>query len=91
MVNSLVIFTEEGIKRIIAALGELPAKRSHELLNDVDSQLNLIKTDVKSYVAMIEQHLAPHKAEAEVQTVKAAAAAEVSKVEAVVADVKAVV
>lgn len=61
MANSLVIFTEEGIKRMIAGLAELPAKLSHELLNDVESQLGLIKKDVKAYVAMIEQHLAPHK------------------------------
>lgn len=91
MANSLVIFTEEGIKRIITALGELPAKLSHELLNDVDSQLNLIKTDVKSYVAMIEQHLAPHKAEAAVAAAKTDVAAEVAKVETVVADVAAAV
>lgn len=82
MANSLLIFTEEGVKRIITALGELPAKLSHELLNDVNWQLSLITKDVKSYVAMIEQHLAPHKK---------AVAAEVKAVETVAADVKAAV
>ncbi len=62
MANSILIFTEEGVKRIIAGLAELPAKLSHELLNDIEVQLGLIKKDVKSYVAMVEEHLAPHKA-----------------------------
>jgi hypothetical protein len=62
MANSIVIFTEEGIKRVVAGLAELPAKLSHELLNDIESQLSLVKSDVKRYVAMVEEHLAPHKA-----------------------------
>lgn len=61
MANSILIFTEEGVKRIIAGLAELPAKLSHELLNDVESQLGLLKRDVKKYVAMVEEHLEPHK------------------------------
>lgn len=61
MPNTILIFTEEGVKRIIAGLAELPAKLSHELLNDVESQLSLIKADVSKYVAMVEEHLAPHK------------------------------
>lgn len=62
MANAILIFTEEGVKRIIAGLAELPAKLSHELLNDVELQLGLLKSDIKKYVAMVDEHLAPHKA-----------------------------
>lgn len=61
MSNILLILTEEGVKRIIAGLAELPAKLSHELINDLDYQVGLIKKDLKSYVAFVEEHLAPHK------------------------------
>lgn len=75
MANSILVFTEEGVKRIIAGLAELPAKLSHELLNDVESQLGLIKADVAKYVAMVEEHLAPHKANVPVAPVASTAEA----------------
>lgn len=70
MSNTLLIFTEEGVKRVIAGLAELPGKISHELLNEIEAQLGLIKSDIKKYVALVEEHFAPHKALAETQTIK---------------------
>jgi hypothetical protein len=84
MANTLLIFTEEGVKRIVAGLGELPSKLAHELLNDIDFQLNMLKTDVKKYVATVEEHLTPHKA-------IAATKSEVAAVEKVAEDIKAAV
>lgn len=64
MSNTLLIFTEEGVKRVIAGLSELPSKISHDLLNDIESQLGLIKSDIKKYVSLVEEHFSPHKDEA---------------------------
>jgi len=91
MANSILIFTEEGVKRMIAGLAELPAKLSHDLLNDVESQLALIKKDVKSYVAMVEEHLTPHKAIAVAEAAKADVSTEVKAVEKVAQDIVAAV
>ena len=77
MANTILIFTEEGVKRVLSGLGELPSKVAHELLNDVESQLKLLKEDAKRYVALVEEHLAPHKVVTEVKAEVSAVAADV--------------
>src|SRR6266850_54377 len=82
MANSLLIFTEEGVKRVLAGLAELPSKLSHELLNDIESQLSMIKEDIQKYVALVEEHFTPHKAEALLQETKAKVESEAKAVKA---------
>jgi len=60
--NHVLVFTEEGLKRVVAALGEQPAKLVHEVLKDIESQLMSAEKDVAGYVALVKQHLAPHEA-----------------------------
>jgi len=62
MLNHVLVFTEEGLKRVVAALGEQPAKMVHEVLKDIETQLTDAEKDVTKYVAMVKQHLAPHEA-----------------------------
>lgn len=89
MANSLLIFTEEGVKRVLAGLAELPSKLSHELLNDIESQLSMLKNDIHKYVALVEEHFAPHKA-AVVQAADKIASTVETAAKEVVADVAAV-
>lgn len=79
MANSLIIFTETGLKNMITGLGELPSKFVHALLLDIDAQLGMAEKDVKAHLALIEQHLAPAKAKldaVEAEAKKVADAAE---------------
>ncbi len=62
MANTILILTEDALKRVFVGLGELPAKISHELINELEAQVALIEKDVGAYVAQVEQHLLPHKA-----------------------------
>lgn len=64
MSNSLIIVSEEFLKRILVGLGELPSKFAHAVILDIEAQVSLAEKDVKAYVAMVEEHLAPHKAAA---------------------------
>lgn len=66
MASTVLIFTEEGFKHIVNGLGELPAKLVHALLLDIDAQVSMVEKDVKGYLALIEQHLAPVKAKLDV-------------------------
>lgn len=61
MSNSLIIVSEEFLKRILVGLGELPSKFAHAVILDIEAQVALAETDVKAYVALIEEHLQPHK------------------------------
>jgi hypothetical protein len=68
MPNSLIIVSEEFLKRIFVGLGELPSKFAHDVILDIEAQVALAGKDVKAYVAMVEEHLAPHKAAADALT-----------------------
>lgn len=85
MANTFLIVTEEGLKRVFAGLGELPAKVSHEIIKDFDAQVAMAKDDLKSFIALVEKHLQPHKdaVEAEVAKIKAAADAEAARLAAI--------
>jgi hypothetical protein len=62
MPNSLIIVSEEYMKRIFVGLGEIPSKFAHEVILDLEAQLSMADKDVKAYVALVEKHLLPHKA-----------------------------
>lgn len=61
MANRIIVLTEEALKRVFAGLAELQAKYSHVIINDIDAQLAMSEQDVKSYVTLVETHLAPFK------------------------------
>jgi|SRR5882672_5898157 len=74
MTNSIIVVTEEFLKRVFVGLGEIPSKFAHQVILDFEAQLNMAKEDTKKFVSFIEEHLAPHKAEIALQEAKVAAA-----------------
>lgn len=74
MAHNILVVSEEFMKRVFIGLGELPSKFAHSVILDFEAQLGLAQTDVKKYVAMIEEHLMPHKAAVVLQEAKDAAA-----------------
>lgn len=75
MTNKVIVLTENGLQAVINGLGELPAKVSHALLIDLDTQLGMAEKDLKRYVDMVEEHLAPFKSKLTVIEDKSAALA----------------
>lgn len=60
--NHILVFTEAGLKRIYEALGEMPAKLSHDVITDIETQVRDAENDVSKFVALVKRHLAPHEA-----------------------------
>jgi len=62
MSNSVIVVSEEFLKRIYVGLGELPAKFSKIVIDDIEAQVRLAEQEVHKYVALVEEHFAPFKA-----------------------------
>jgi len=84
MSNLLIIVSEEFLKRIFVGLGEIPSKYAHEVILDLEAQMNLAKNDVKAHVDLVEKHLQPYK-----DTLVSAVHTVTDEVKAIVADVAA--
>lgn len=61
MSNTVIVVSEEFLKRIYVGLGELPAKFSKIVIDDIEAQVKLAEGEVHKYVALVEQHFAPFK------------------------------
>jgi hypothetical protein len=89
MSNSVIVLSEELLKRVYLGLGELPSKVSHIVILEIEAQEKLADANVKAYIGLIEQHLQPFKDK--LATAEAAVKAEAEKVAAKVEQVAAAV
>lgn len=67
MANKLIILTEDYLQNVLIALGELPAKFSHAILVEIETQTQKADLDLKAHIESIEAHLKPLKVALESQ------------------------
>lgn len=62
MSNTVVILTEEFMKRINVALGEIPAKFAIPVINELQAWYDMAEKEPTKLLASIKSHLAPFEA-----------------------------
>jgi hypothetical protein len=82
MSNKILILSDEFIARIHVGLGEVAAKFSIPVLQEIQTQIDTAEKDVKSFIAKVEAHIAPIKAAIVAEEAKLKAAADAAILEA---------